>query len=82
MGSSVDGSDVHERHSGVPVSTPSDDPVLDGVRQLVNEEMHLLAQELEDSLNAGESHRLAQISSVLDEAELLLLKHRMARPSG
>jgi hypothetical protein len=49
---------------------------------LVDEEMHLLAQELEDSLNSGESGRLAHISSVLDEAHELLSRHRQTRLRG
>ena len=60
----------------------SNEPVIDGLQKLVNEEMHLLGQELEDSLNVGDSHRLAHITRVLNEAEALLATHREARPSA
>jgi hypothetical protein len=60
----------------------SGEALLDDLRRLVDEEMHLLGQELEDSLAAGDSGRLTQIAGVLDEAVELLVKHRKARPGG
>ena len=61
-------------------SMPSSAQLLGGLGRLVDEEMHLLAQELEDSLNQGDSARLAHLSTVLDEAQELLLRHRQTRP--
>ena len=72
---------------GTPPGTPSGsvataprpasaDQLVEGLRHLVDEEMHLLGRELEDSLGTGQSSRLTYVSGVLDEVEQLLLKHR------
>ncbi|MGI9611993.1 MAG: hypothetical protein ACR2QO_03725 [Acidimicrobiales bacterium] len=70
------------RGEAATTAMPSNEQLLDGLGRLVDEEMHLLAQELEDSLNSGESGRLADISAVLDEAQALLVRHRRTRPGG
>jgi hypothetical protein len=56
------------------------DTFITGLRQLLAEEMHLLGQELEDSLTAVQAHRLDSLSAVLDEATELLNQHRAVRP--
>lgn len=56
------------------------DSIVAQLRQLVAEEMHLLGQELEDSLDSAESDRLAQLCASLDEATELLTEHRARGP--
>jgi len=46
--------------------------VLEGLRRLIAEEMHLVGQELEDSLDPHQSQRLAQLIETLDRAADLL----------
>lgn len=53
--------------------------VITGLRDLVAEEMHLLGQELEDSLDRGQFERLQRLRGVLDEASELLNSHRAVR---
>ncbi len=59
--------------------TTSTDAVLEGLQNLVAEEMHLLGQELEDSLDKGQYDRLQQLCHALDDAAELLTKHRAVR---
>lgn len=61
--------------------TSPNETVITELQLLIAEEMHLLAQELEDSLDAGQSHRLGQLSSTLDNASALLTEHRATRPN-
>lgn len=58
------------------------DTVLAGLRQLMAEEMYLLGQELEDSLDGRSSQRLEQVCDTLDQALELLAQHQAARPHG
>lgn len=56
--------------------------IVDGLRRMIAEEMHLLGQELEDSLTATESDRLDELAAELDRATELLVEHRATRPHG
>ncbi|MCP5034653.1 MAG: hypothetical protein GY939_22850 [Actinomycetia bacterium] len=57
------------------------EPVLAGLRRMIAEEMHLLIQELEDSLEAGQVDRLDHLTKALEEAAELLRQHQAARPA-
>ncbi len=57
------------------------EPVIAGLRRMIAEEMHLLIQELEDSLEAGQVDRLDHLAKALDEAVELLRQHRAVHPS-
>jgi len=46
---------------------------------MVTEEMFLLGQELNDSLDAGQQDRLAQLTTSLDEVCDLMASHRRTR---
>ncbi len=54
--------------------------IITGLRRLVAEEMHLLGQELEDSLDGQQSTRLDDLGEALDRTAELLAEHRAARP--
>ncbi len=50
------------------------------LRALIAEEMYLLGQELDDSLEAEERRRLTELAEVLNEAAVLLAEHRAVQP--
>lgn len=54
--------------------------IVQELRELVSEEMYLLGQELDDSLDATQRQRLTELSALLDSAAELLDEHRAARP--
>jgi len=57
------------------------DAVMEGLRQLIAEEMYLLGRELEDSLDGGQPARLEHLIETLDAAAELLARHQAARPN-
>ncbi len=57
------------------------EPVIAGLRRMIAEEMHLLIQELEDSLETGQVDRLDVLTKALDEAAELLKQHRAVHPT-
>jgi hypothetical protein len=54
--------------------------LLSDLQDLIAEEMYLIGQELEDSLELTERRRLTELSDVLDRACRLLTDHRPPRP--
>ncbi len=56
-----------------------DREVIAALRRLVAEEMFLLGQELEDSLDASQRTRLAELSASLDDVCELMASHRSTR---
>ncbi len=65
-GADDDGSDDHRQ-------------VIGALRRLVAEEMFLLGQELEDSLDANQRTRLDELSVSLDDICELMASHRRTR---
>ncbi len=57
------------------------EPVIAGLRRMIAEEMHLLIQELEDSLETGQVDRLDVLTKALDESAELLKQHRAVHPT-
>lgn len=56
----------------------SNESLVAELRGLVAEEMFLLGQELDDTLNGEERRRLTELTKLLDEADTLLELHRTA----
>ncbi len=50
------------------------------LRALVAEEMYLIGQELDDSLDATERRRLTELTEVLNDAATMLAEHRTVQP--
>jgi len=69
---------------GAGAAPGSDDPgqVAETLRRMVTEEMFLLGQELNDSLDAGQQDRLDQLTASLDEVCDLMASHRRTRRRG
>ncbi|MGH1491470.1 MAG: hypothetical protein ACRBK7_19075 [Acidimicrobiales bacterium] len=57
-----------------------DQAIVRQLREWVSEEMYLLGQELDDSLDGSERKRLTELSALLDSAAESLVEHRAARP--
>jgi hypothetical protein len=55
------------------------EPILAGLRRMIAEEMHLLSQELDDSLDGSQAARLDHLSRALDEVADMMNQHRAAR---
>ncbi len=56
--------------------------VIDSLHRMVAEEMFLLGQELDDSINAAQQARLADLTATLDEVCELMASHRQTRRPG
>ncbi len=54
--------------------------VLAVVQRLMVEELHLVGQEVEDSLHPGQARRLADVTATLDELGRLVAQRRPTRP--
>ncbi len=61
-------------------TTSDADQIVNQLHRLIAEEMHLLAQQLEDSLDGAQSDRLDELTETLDSASELLECHRARRP--
>ena len=61
------------------MATTKGDPwqVVQALRELVAEEMHLLGLEVESALDGAQLNRREELTEALDEANRLLSRHRL-----
>lgn len=54
-------------------------PITAQLRKLLDEEAHLVGQELQDALTKTEALRLGELCATLDELDEMLTQHRRVR---